>query len=356
MPKGRCDVGYTRSSIPDSCTKNAWEVMSETREGHAGDLADAQLVLTGIWAARLVQGRQVLDASSLIGPATRQLFATARELVVVTPRAAVADAIGDLVSSRVRAYCSTFAHLPFEKGSFGAVVALQVPNTNNLDGLVAEFSRVLEHESGMLVVSPGVDASGQSDPGALDQLLHLLDSRFANVTTITCSTYLTGGFFSADSPPFSLENPPHGILGERHPATGAQSPDNLVVGSPVPLDSSLLPTQISIPFEITRLQMSLRQLNSLVRTYESRAREAGQMADDNARLLRELFAAEQVVAEAFDQRAQRQGSALLSTGSDEELAQIRQQLSDARAHIDALQATVSWRVTRPLRMVRRSLK
>lgn len=315
---------------------------------------DTELVLAGAWLAQLLRGRQVLDASSFIGPATKELLATARELVVVTPRAAVADAIGDLVSSPVRAYCAPLTHLPFESHSFDAAVSLEVLDSESLEETIAEFARVLNPDIGILVLSARFDSTLEPDVTE-SRFLPILGSRFAHVTTVAYVTYLTAAYLTADSPQPSAETQQK-ILSRSSLDADWQSPKMLVVGSAVPLDFSRLPRQITVPFEISKLQMRIRELNNQARRYEARVRAAEQVYDDNAQLLRQLYSAEQEEAKAFDQRARMEELTLLSTSSKEELSEIRQQLSEARAHIDALQSTLSWRVTRPLRRVRRLLK
>lgn len=332
-------------------------MMSESRDDQGRVLVDRELVLIGVWIAQLVRDRLVLDASSWIGPATRELLEAARELVVATPRTAISDAIGDLVSPEVRAYCTPLAQLPFDSDSFDAIVSLEVRDLENLDETVNEFSRVLKPETGILVLSTILDSRDPSDTNVVDKLFRpILSAKFSNVTTVTYTPYLTAGFFAADGSHTSAEMPPDGVLGGPSVPADVRPSNRLVVGSPRPLDSYTLPNYVSLPFEIAQLQTFLQDLTSRVRGYEARARTADQLSDENAGLLRKLFSAEQAVAQAFDQRARRDELTLLSAGSEEELSEIRRQLFDARAHIEALQATLSWRVTRPLRTLRRLLR
>ena len=326
------------------------------------DLASAPLAIIGGWAAELVRGHRVLNASQALRATTVPLLARAREVVVVAPRTAVVDALPSLLGPAVKGHHAELTRLPFGSGSFEAVTSLDLdPRSYPLEEVLEEFARVLDPEGGLLIIalsstggSTGQDGVDEDD-GAVHGLHRALRERFPYVLPVHYDSRLVATFS------------PNGDA-RGHCSFGAEnSSEDLALGKPTgvvvvashqPIEPQRTFREMTFEPRIPEWLSQVQQLSAIAREQTARARQAEASADDRAMLLRELFRAEQTLAREFDLRVRKDDSAYLLTEDPiedlhEQLRVLQEQLADARNHIAALQSTVSWRITGPLRAVRR---
>jgi SAM-dependent methyltransferase len=326
------------------------------------DLASAPLVIVSEWAAELVRGRRVLNASSALQATTVPLLHDAREVAAVAPRAAVVEALPDLVGTEVKGHHAELTRLPFASDSFQAVMSLDLdPCSYPLEEVLEEFARVLDPGDGLLIIalSGNTRPTGQNqvdeDDPAIQALYRALRERLPYVMPVHYDSKLVSTF----SPIGDAEGS-RSFAAEKTPGDGAthKSAGVVVVASHRSIEPQRTCREMTFELSLPQWLSQVDRLSTIAREQTARTQRAEASADDRAMLLRELFRAEQALAREFDRRVRKDDSPYLpmegqTQGLHEQLHIVQQQLADARNHIAALQSTVSWRITGPLRAVRR---
>lgn len=152
-----------------------------------GELIESEHLARYWWASGLVAGRRVLDAGSGVGYGTALLA-----------RAGAVDAVGVDVSPEAVAAAAE-AHpapsfavgdicaLPFEGGSFDVVVCFEViEHVERQDEAIAELARVVAHDGVLAISSPNRGVYPEGNPHHLheftpDELRAALAPHFAHV-------------------------------------------------------------------------------------------------------------------------------------------------------------------------------
>jgi hypothetical protein len=142
-------------------------------------------------------------------------------------------------------------------------------------------------------------------------------------------------------------------------AADASQPEGAIfVASRSPLGEQLA-ASVSLPVRLSQWERELALLGNLAVKYEASSELTREIADDRIRLLRELFLTEQMVERELigdhESLVETTEPSQISLDLTNQLESARRQLAEAQELVDALQSTVSWRVTRPLRSVRRRI-
>jgi len=299
------------------------------------------------WASDLVSGRRVLDAGCGVGYGTRLLAeAGASEAVGVDLSDDALDRARSGGGAGTRFVVGDLLDLPFEDEAFDVVVSFEaIEHVAEPEQVLAELARVLRPDGLLIVSTPNSAVSGQNNPHHLRELtpdeletalkgifghVRLAEQRewFASVVTeVGAGTGPRGTDASLRRPPvsegeeFVIALASNAGLPERtRPAVTLWRPDGppeAIAAGPVnQAFANALSRERALHEEAGRLQESLRE--SAV-AYEA--------ALDGAR--QEAAAAQS------------------------ELASRHDELERTRASIVALQQSASWRVTSPLRRLKR---
>ena len=324
--------------------------------------ADAARLARYQWAAALLDGRRALDAGCATGEGARLLAGDgAAGITGVDWREALVDAAraeyGDAASWAV----ADLSALPDDDGVYGVAVCFgPLDSAADPAALLAELRRVLAPD-GLLLAS--VAAAG----GAAERLQALLSERFANVALCEQSALLVSAVW-----------PSGGARSIRDTARVAMVPDAegapqavLALASDAPLPAAGPCWAAGGAGERTRVRERAAELDALARS----ARAAKERADSADRELRDvhaqLRAAEQAVAPVpeLERRIKLLERDLVAARADfgretarlrtmaDERARAAEAVAEARRHIiTGLQASLSWRLTRPLRALKRRLR
>lgn len=313
-------------------------------------LTEALLAAEGRWASKLLQGRSVVDITPGISSATSELARDAESLVVVSPRGAIAEVLRERSEpeSGFEVRLAEPSAMPFDEGSFGAAVFFEAGRfaEGQIEGVLREVERVLDKENGLLITSLGFPSvrTAQS-PGILQTLTTTLDELFSNVSVVELTISLTATFSSAPT--------------TAAPETGLESDaadrpvlDRIVIASNGQLPDLRTSSALSFHVDLELWERSREALLETARISQARAARAEKTADEREYLIRELFASEQILASEFDLRRRHEVSP--RAGS---LFQARlQALEDAQAEIADLRTSTSWRITKPLRVLKEMLR
>jgi SAM-dependent methyltransferase len=358
-------------------------------EQHAGLLLEAEHQLRYRLAASLAAGRDVLDARCGSGWGTALLAEAAAGSVVGL------DADEEALESARRRTAELPAEiqrgdleaLPFDDACFGLVTCFDVDRAADPDAALEELRRVLRAD-GVLLISASRRAPNRGTPrtGIAGGLERALRDRFANVRVERQRTFL--GSAVADDATFEIGDGTTD-LGLEVRKLGAERPGGeehtFVVAGDGELPE-LRPTALLAP------SAAARRLHGIAYMWQDRAllAEADAAASRNqanlarmhqegaARVLQEtearvlelagaleaaqtaLAAAERRGAEDEEQLAARAAAVERQAAELEqrsrslpELAELEAALADAKGKIAEYDGSLSWRVTRPLRAIRR---
>jgi Methyltransferase domain len=313
-------------------------------------LTDALLAAEGRWASKLLQGRSVVDITPGISSATSELALGAESLVIVSPRVAITELLRERSEpeSGFEVRLAEPSDMPFDEGSFGAAVFFEVGRSTagEIEGVLREVERVLDNKDGLLITSLGVPSvrTVQSQ-GVLKTLTATLEKLFSNVSVVELTISLTATFSSAPTAA-ALEAGRGSDAGER-PVL-----DAIVVASNGQLPDFRTSSALSFPVDLELWEQSREALLETVRISQARAARAERMADEREYLIRELFAVEQMLSSEFDLRRRREISPRTASLFRAQL----EALGQAQAEIADLRTSTSWRITKPLRLLKEILR
>jgi hypothetical protein len=313
-------------------------------------LTEALLAAEGRWASKLLQGRSVVDLTPGISSATTELALGAESLAIVSPRVAIAEVLrersGPEPGFEVR--LAEPSDMPFDEGSFGAAVFFEVGRSTagEIEGVLREVERVLDSEDGLLISSLGVPSvrTVQSQ-GVLKTLTTTLEELFSNVSVVEVTISLTATFSSA---------PTAGALEIARGSDAVERPvlDTIVIASNGQLPDFRTSSALSFPVDLELWEQSREALLETARVSQARAARAEKMADERDYLIRELFAVEQMLSSEFDLRRRREISPRTASLFRAQLEALEQ----AQAEIADLRTSTSWRITKPLRLLKEMLR
>jgi hypothetical protein len=330
----------------------------------AFDPAAVQVLPAARWAASRAGGRPLLDTTSPSGLVARFLGPQGVEVVTVVSSAAVAEALGYDLRGAATVRSGALAELPFPPRSFGAAVCLVRQFTDSpLDRTLSELRRVLDGD-GVLVICDRA-GRGRGDGPTMHDLEQAVSRQFKHSAVLNQTDHVVSTVAGDDSDGLFADLSVTTIPG--HISKGA-----FVAASDSPEKVSGAPIAFVDPIDLDGLTALWdRALQECVAA-QARATEAQRAAEERDRLIRELFLAEQALAEAFDVSRRLEGMAETASEQRIQLRSVRSQLeaakSDAEAahaeiarlleanqnaheQVMALRESTSWRVTKPLRAV-----
>jgi hypothetical protein len=313
-------------------------------------LTEALLAAEGRWAANLLQGRSVVDITPGISSATSELGRFAESLVIVSPRGAITDVLRERSEpeSGFEVRLAEPSDMPFDAGSFGAVVFFEAGRSTvgEIEDVLREVEHVLDKEDGLLITSlGGPSIRTVQSQGVLQTLTTRSEELFSNVSVVELTVSLTATFSSAHGAP-ALET------GRVSDAAERPVLDTIVIASNGQLPDFRTSRALSFPVDLELWEESREALLETARISQARAARAERMAGERDYLIRELFASEQILSSEFDLRRQREISPRTASLFR---AQV-EALKHAQAEIADLRTSTSWRITKPLRLLKEILR
>jgi ubiquinone/menaquinone biosynthesis C-methylase UbiE len=146
-----------------------------------GDLIEAEHLVRYWWASELANGRRVLDAACGVGYGTAMLAAAgAREAVGLDIAQDIIDTANRSAPLGVRFVAGDVRSIPFDDGSFDLVTCFEtIEHVDDAGAVLAEIARVLAADGIALVSSPNPDGYVPGNPhhvreyraGELEELL-----------------------------------------------------------------------------------------------------------------------------------------------------------------------------------------
>jgi SAM-dependent methyltransferase len=300
-------------------------------DAHHGLLLEPEHHVRYRWATRLIADMTVLDAGCGTGWGTAVLSARARATVGVDiSPVAVAEAT-DRHGDRARFVEGDICRLPFDDGEFDAVVCFEaIEQLADVGTALDELRRVLR-PGGMLLASAanrGVYPAGNplhvSEPTSAE--LHaLVDARFAEVTMHRQQTYVAS--LLGDDAALEAGDPGREIAAEVSKAVGG------------PPGSELYAVVVASDDELPPLGSAQVVLGTMVDVDEQRRLTASWR--------------ERCVHAEIDAAATRTEIHYARTVQRETLERERGRAEAAAERLAALEGSLSWRVTQPLRAAKR---
>jgi SAM-dependent methyltransferase len=314
----------------------------------AGELVAAEHLARYGWACRLVRGRRVLDAGCGAGYGSAMLSAAGADAVTGVDRAqAVLEVAQQGAPENVRFEVADVASLPFAAASFDAVVCFEViEHVEDRDAVLDELRRVLAPDGLLIISSPNRDRYVPGNPHHRHEytpreLRAALEARFPAVALVAQHAMLASVVSAA---------PAAGPLAQAAVASlvEPQTDDELY---------TLAVAGLTIP-ELGAPTVTLTHTIELRGWLEHYQRLEASIAAQ-ALALEELEAVRAERGTALAMLCDREQERERLTGEVADLcaqvAALEAEIVRARAVLAAVLSSPSWRITAPLRALKRLL-
>lgn len=330
------------------------------------DAAAIRVLPAARWAASRSGGRPVLDAAEPAGLAARSLVPDGYETVVLADSASCAEALSWELRGSVSVHKGALSQLPFQTASFGAVLCDQEHLARGpLDLTLSELRRVLAADGVLVIIGECERRQGISTAApALHELELAIGRHFAH-SGVVSQTDLLVSTVGGDDDGAAVESVAAVQAGHtrKEAFVAASDQADRIQGS-----RSVFVNAIDVD-ALTAAWEQAMQASTAARGQAQAARRSLSERDD---LIKELFLAEQALAEAFDVRGRLEGLVAHAADQQAELARARSELDTLRTQLAAthaeaallaaahnqanqqvadLQASTSWRLTGPLRRI-----
>lgn len=336
-------VGRDRASITGGMLDATGERLVPDRQH--GELVHAEHLARYRLAARLAAGRRVLDAASGEGYGTAMLAEAGAESV------AGVDISAEAVAAARERYGLDYreadvAKLPFEDGAFDLVVCFEtIEHVEAPERVLAELRRVLAPDGALLISTPNkreslVDNEFHVREFEPEEFIALLEAIFPAVERLYQQNFLTSavldaGRLAADDGRTPLDVELTKVAGV---APGRELYVVALCGTALPeLDASV--AVAADVYEGHRLAQRTVEAERLLAEWHARATEAERIqADWEARATE----AERIQAD-WEERA---------TTAERNVTEWHDRATELQSTLDRIAASLSWRLTKPLRAVR----
>jgi SAM-dependent methyltransferase len=309
-----------------------------------GSLIEAQHLARYLWATPLARGRRVLDAGCGVGYGTAMLGdAGAAEAVGVDISAAAVEAASDGAPSNTSFLAGDVHALPFDDGRFDLVVCFEViEHVDRQDEVIDELARVLAPGGVLALSSPNRDVYVRGNPHHVheyvpQELRAALERCFAHVDLYRQHDWMTSAVLNdaqvaVDGVGEALDLRLAKVFGERP----GSEPYTIALASrqalPVVAGTAVL----------------------------GAAAEARAWLEELSRLRDDVGRNGHIITSLTVERDRARADVATLQGVEEQLRSdvdlLVGELEQARTTVRAMRGSVSWRLTRPLRAVRRRLQ
>jgi SAM-dependent methyltransferase len=335
----------------------------------AGELSEAEHLVRYRWAAGLVEGRRVLDVACGTAYGSALLReAGASSVLGVDIAQAVIEAAQPTMPAGVELRVGDVEDLELEDGSFDVVVCFEtIEHVQDRDAALGQLRRVLAPGGVLAISSPNRDAYVAGNPHhifeyAPDELRAALSQRFAHVRLyrqqglIGCAVLGDGDAIRGGALPgleATVAQP--GAAGDETYVLALASDEPLPETGPVMVTTGLV--------EVRRWVELYQEQQDLLRRQHEHIQNTALRYEELQEIRARLRAAEQELAVVPDleedaqiTRAEHERLHRLERERPELLARIAE-LEEHAERADrvnrGLQSSLSWRVTAPLRALKR---
>ncbi|MGI8632952.1 MAG: class I SAM-dependent methyltransferase [Solirubrobacterales bacterium] len=303
-----------------------------------GELVHAEHLVRYRLAAQLVTGLTVLDAACGEGYGTRMLADAGAQRVVgvdVDP-AAVAHVAEHHEMEAVTADIGT---LPFDDDTFDLVVSFEtIEHVEDPEAALAEFARVLRPEGSLVISTPNadeylVDNDFHVREFTHDEFVSMLERRFGRPRLLFQQNYLTSAVL--DEPGLAEDSGSTGLDLETTKLEGRRAGTELyLIAVCGPLADAELRPQATLS--------GVHEAHELAERLTEAERTAARWHDE--------YEGASALVEEWNSRAV-EAERLVSEWNARAL-EAERQLGEARGKVEKMEASTSWRLTRPLRASR----
>jgi SAM-dependent methyltransferase len=304
-----------------------------------GGLMEAEHRARYWWATPWVAGKAVLDAGCGVGYGTRLLAQHGPERLVGADISA--DALARGPSDCAELVQADLRELPFETDSFDLVVCFEViEHVEEHDRVIDELRRVLRPGGTLLISSPNRDVYPPGNPHHVyefvpDEFREALARRFDHVALYGQHALLASAIVDGKGLPEGQPERLNGFTIE--PLEPGKETYSLAVAGDEPARGSDDVIALGDPFEVRWWH---EQLES------QQARLTSEAEEDHIRLSRQVFELEQKVARMGELELERETATRDLLDMEHELVGCQEALED-------MKASISWKLTAPLRAAKR---
>lgn len=334
------DLSGTRDGIPERF------VPGEMR----GHLIEAEHLARYRWAGMLISGGRVLDAGCGLAYGTSMLARSgASEVIGVDSAVPVLDAVRADMPDNVTLEAGDIRDLPHDDGSFDAVVCFEVlEHLDDPGAALDELARVLAPQGLLVASSPNRNVYPPTNPHhhhefLPQELAEEVGSRFSNVRLVRQHDYISSAILTDEAFTASGEMP----LGELRVYKSMEgSVDReaftLALASDGPLPDPPMVQIVTDTVELNEVFHLYREQEELLQRQLQYIHELEERLRDERDIQSRLIEAEQNAT----------GTAQLEEARME-IAHLTARLEGTKRLLDEVLASPSWRLTAPLRALKR---
>lgn len=337
----------------------------------AGELAEAEHLVRYRWAARFVAGRRVLDAAcgTAYGSVILHQAGAASVMGVDIAEAVIAAAQPEMPAG-VELRVGDVERLDLDSDTFDVVVCFEtIEHVRDREAALAEFRRVLAPNGLLLISSPNRDGYVPGNPHHVheysrDEFVEALTAMFPHVEVLSQEGLVGAAILREDD---FVDG--SGRVIERLPVTkavaGTAGRETYLIGvasdAPLPtVDGAMVTTGL---VEVRRWMELYAEQQDVLRRQREHIENVALHQDELREARRRLREAEQrlavIPALELDARITRAEHERLFTLQQENaalearVAELEGLVTRAEGVYKSMQSSVSWRVTKPLRALRR---
>jgi ubiquinone/menaquinone biosynthesis C-methylase UbiE len=324
-----------------------------------GQLVEAEHLGRYLWAGQIAAGKRVLDAGCGMAYGCRILSeASASQVDGIDIAPSILDAARPTVPENCHLQVGDVRSLPFANDAFDLVVCFEVlSHVDEPDRVLAELARVLSADGVLIVSSPNRERYPAGNPHHIQELTPAelqtaLAPHFGQIRLAPQQSWnaaVIGGGGTPGQEPVALE--PCRVYATLPVEAGSQS-YAIAVASNAELpqldDLAVLAKDLEFRQWLETFENQRRYIDEL----EFRLAAAEAAAAERAEIRRQLLTSEQQLAELPDLR----DAITVRDQTIRELSEEADQLDRARRVMDDMRSSLSWRITAPLRQLKRALK
>jgi SAM-dependent methyltransferase len=333
-----------------------------------GELTEAEHFARYWWAARLAEGRRVLDAGCGIGYGSNLLAARgAAEVVGIDVAEAVIEAARPTAAANVVFRQASIHELPFEDGGFDLITCFEViEHIENRDHALGELARVLADDGVLLISSPNRDVYVPGNPHHVfeyrpEEFREALREHFAHVSLRRQHDWIGSAVLddelSASKDLTSIGDLAAGKMVGAAPGTepytiGLAGHQTLPSVGPAMVLTGL--AEVRKWHELWEEQQEvLRGQHEHFQNLESQWHELGTLREQLAQTEAELSRVVELEQRCQDLALERDILKRHMHALDGRIGELEAHANELQTTARAVYASLSWRITKPLRAAKR---
>ncbi|HEX8207446.1 MAG TPA: class I SAM-dependent methyltransferase [Solirubrobacteraceae bacterium] len=320
-----------------------------------GQLVEAEHLVRYWWAARLARGRRVLDAGCGTAYGTRMLAdAGAAHVTGVDRAASVLESVQAGLPDNAELVTGDLRALPFADRSFDLVVCFEViEHLEDPDAALRELERVVAADGVVVVSSPNRDVYEPGNPHhpheyTPAELRQALQRYFAHVELRRQANLVASSVMPDDVAATDELQPVHDVRLAKCAALADEGETYTIAlagHAPLPPDRETIAVATGLT-EIRRWLELYDGQQEILQAQGARLRELEAEAESVRR-------ARAVLLDGEEARAAAAKAAEDLAAARDEIAVLQERLARSSEVVAAMQRSPSWRLTAPLRALKR---